>query len=588
MLDIIDKCKTLGRVIKSQRSPSWPCVPTPELPPKHLADGLVGRYLETIETVYRVLHIPSFKRDYEAIWAKPDTQPETYFLVQLKLVLAIGAVTYDPKFSLRTEATRWIYEAQTYLSEPVFKSRLRIQTVQTRILLLLAMEFVDVSGDSIWISAGSLIRTAITMGLHRDPRHLPEMTPMAAEMRRRLWNTIIEISLQASISKGGPPLLSMADFDAEVPGNIHDEVLTAGLSHVPNDNSDPTIMSVPRALRATYPVRLKVAKFLNDLNTTGGTYEQTLQLDTEVREAFKELRRSLHPLRNEPSAKLATQAAELIMNRYLASLHMPYYAAALRTPAYAFSRQVAVEILLKVWCATWPSSSIAGTAAASATSAYSAPSTGRSVSSEELLARMITCGSGFFRTSAVQVSFTIPMELHEQLQDDEGLGPTRLRRDLAAVTEEVKAWSWRCMEAGETSVKGFLMSALLVAQTEALQRGPTADKAELARFLVGEGERAAQSCVPLLEAMVEGTKPSGEPALVDEFGPSPGLTEDWDFTVSIYCLFHACIPKCWSNRTLTLTHTDNLQRMTDAMFVPEGQGAMSWFENDTMPGLYFW
>lgn len=485
--------------------------------------------------MYRVLHVPAFKRDYEAIWAKPGTQPETFFLVQLKLVLALGAVTYDPNFSLRTEAIRWIYEAQTYLSEPVFKSRLRIQTVQTRILLLLAMELVDVSGDSIWISAGSLIRTAITMGLHRDPRHLPDMTALAAEMRRRLWNTILELSLQASIAKGGPPLLSMADFDTEAPSNIGDEALTAGLSRVPNDNSDPTMMSIPRALRATFPVRLKVTKFLNDLNTTGGTYEETLQLDTEVREACKELRRSLHPLRGQPSAQFAAQAAELIMNRYLVSLHMPYFSAALDSPAYAYSRQVVVDVLLKIWCAVWPTSSIAGTAAL-APSAYSTPSAGSSISSEELLARLIVCGSGFFRTAAVQVSFTIPMELHAQLQDDEGLGPTRLRRDLAAVTKEIMAWSWRCMEAGETSIKGFLMSALMVAQTEALQRGPTADRAELARFLVGEGEKAAARCVPLMEATVEGTKQQGAPALVDEFGPSPGLTEDWDFTVSIPCL----------------------------------------------------
>lgn len=496
-------------------------------------------------------------RDYEAIWVKPGTQPETYFLVQLKLVLALGAVTYDPNFSLRTEATRWIYEAQTYLSEPVFKTRLRIHTVQTRILLLLAMELVDVSGDSIWISAGSLIRTAITMGLHRDPRHLPEMTPLAAEVRRRLWNTIMEVSLQASMSKGGPPLLSMADFDSEAPHNIDDEALTAGLGHVPNDHSDPTIMSVPRALRATYPIRLKVTKFLNDLNTTGGTYEETLQLDAEVREAFKELRRNLHPLRDHPSAKFAAQVAELIMNRYFSSLHIPYFAASLDSPAYAFSRQAVVDILLKIWCATWPSSSIAGTAASAAPSAYSTPSACSPVSSEELLSRLITCGSGFFRTAAVQVSFTIPAELHAQLQDDEGLGPTRLRRDLAAVTEEIRAWSWRCMEAGETSVKGYLMSGLLVAQTQALQRGPVADKAELGRFLIGEGERAAEKCVPLLEATVEGTKQQGAPTIVDEFGPSPGLTEDWDFTVSNLSLLSSCItcsgfhrkPNLYSNLT---------------------------------------
>lgn len=536
MLDILDKCKTLGRVLKSHRAPPWPCPPTPDLPPKHLCDGLVDRYLETIEATYRILHIPTFKREYEAIWARPDTQPETHVLVQLKLVLALGAVTYDPNFSLRTEAVRWIYEAQTYLSEPVFKSRLRLSTVQTRILHLLAMEIVDVCGDSTWISAGSLIRGAITMGLHRDPRHLPEMTPLAAEMRRRLWNTILEISLQASLAKGGPPLLSMADFDTEMPGNIEDEALTPGPGHVPDDNSDPTLTSVPRALRMTYPTRLKVTKFLNDYNAAGGTYEETIQLDTELRESLKLLRRSLHPLRGQPSAKFAAPAAELIMNRFLSALHMPYYAPALQSPAYAYSRQVTVDVLLKLWCATWPASSIAGTsAAASAPSTYSTPSAAPPVSGEELLARLITCGSGFFRTCAIQVSFTIPMELHAQLQDDEGLGPTRLRRDLAAVTEEIKAWSWRCIEAGESSVKGYLMSSLLVARTQALQRGPAEDSAELARYLIGEGEKAAERSVSLLEALVEGTKQHGAPAIVDEFGPSPGLTEDWDFTVSTLC-----------------------------------------------------
>lgn len=39
---------------------------------------------------------------------------------------------------------------------------------------------------------------------------------------------------------------------------------------------------------------------------------------------------------------------------------------------------------------------------------------------------------------------------------------------------------------------------------------------------------------------------------------------------------------------LMFTQSDDVQRMTDAMFMPEGQGAMSWFESDTMPGLYFW
>ena len=108
----MQKCKSLAKAIKSQRTPSWPSPPTADLPSKDVADELVDCYLRTIETVYRILHVPTFKRDYEALWVS-NTEPNTAFLVQLKLVLAIGAITYDEQFSLRTLAIRWIYEAET-------------------------------------------------------------------------------------------------------------------------------------------------------------------------------------------------------------------------------------------------------------------------------------------------------------------------------------------------------------------------------------------------------------------------------------------------------------------------------------------
>ncbi|EEH37989.2 hypothetical protein PAAG_00910 [Paracoccidioides lutzii Pb01] len=61
---------------------------------KVIADILVACYLRTTETVYRILHVPTFRKDYEAVWAAGLT-PDTASLVQLKLVLAIGAATYD-------------------------------------------------------------------------------------------------------------------------------------------------------------------------------------------------------------------------------------------------------------------------------------------------------------------------------------------------------------------------------------------------------------------------------------------------------------------------------------------------------------
>lgn len=530
------KCKVLARAIKAHRAPSWPCPLTLDLPMRELADDLVDRYLETTESVYRIIHIPTFKEQYKSLWDVADAKRDLSFIVQVKLILALGAVTYDDDFSLRSQAVRWIYEAQTFLSEPIFKSRLRIQILQAQILLTVAKELVDISGDSIWISAGSLIRTAITMGLHRDPSHLPKMEPLVVEMRRHLWNTILEISLQASMAKGCPPLISNHDFDTQSPLDLDDEDIAKDPADVGLDklNYGFTRVSIANALRRTFPVRLKVAKFLNDLEPGIGTYEEALKLDAEVRFAFKELRQSLRACIPDktlssslPRPSFAVQAVDFIMHRYLSSLHMPFFGASLHESAYTFSRKIVIDTSLKIWCAAWPPSCI------------NPPNSSTALAEDDLFSRLVRNGSGFFRTVAAQAAFVIPAELGAQLQEgQQGLGPAPLRQDLLAVTEQSKTWCLRCIEAGETSAKGYLLASIMAAQVEGQRKGLGRD--QLGRFLVQTVERSGEICVPVLEDLERKTRPEGMGQDLDgtgtgEGGPLgilPGLTEDWNFTVS--------------------------------------------------------
>lgn len=120
----VQRCKMLARHIKARRSPPWPTIPTRDLPSREIADALVDCYLSTTETVYRVLHVPSFQTAYANLWL-PGTQTDLAFIIQAKLVFAIGAAVYDDTFSLRTSAIHWIHEAITWNASPNdFKSRL--------------------------------------------------------------------------------------------------------------------------------------------------------------------------------------------------------------------------------------------------------------------------------------------------------------------------------------------------------------------------------------------------------------------------------------------------------------------------------
>src|SRR5687767_8599989 len=99
---------------------------------------------------------------------------------------------------------------------PRFKSRLSIHALQINILLLIARELVGGgNGPSIWLSAGDLLRRAMAMGLHRDTASLSDPTILDIQMRRRLWNTILEIALGASLASGASPMLDLDLFETE-------------------------------------------------------------------------------------------------------------------------------------------------------------------------------------------------------------------------------------------------------------------------------------------------------------------------------------------------------------------------------------
>ena len=488
-------------------------------------------YLRNSETIYRILHVPTFRRDYEALWVS-DTNLDTSFLVQLKLVLAIGAATFDQQFSQRPSAIGWIYEAQTWVSEPNFKSRSGIQSLQTELLLLVARELVGIGGDSIWVSAGGLFRRAIDMGLHRDPAPLSSRasTIFAAEMHRRLWNTVLEITLQSSMTAGGPPLMSLSDFDTEPPGNFDDEQLLAD-DPIETPNEDFTHVLIAIALRKTFPLRLAAAKFLNDLGSTG-TYEEMLRIDAELRGAYKILCRTLQRCAagsGRSPSQFEKCVVDLLMYRYLSALHVPFFGSVLQEAAYAYSRRVVVESSLKIWYTACPSPSPSILAHQSRRDLRSADGND--------ITKLTMCASGFYRTVAMQAAVLIAGEVRAQLQEEDSLGPILLRPDLFCVLEDAKAWCLRSIEAGETNIKGYLLVCIIAAQIDGLIQG--IGEAELRELLVKAVEDAEERCLPVLEGMATQGQTEGNVEWLRQISlnPEPEPMEDWDFMVSTASAF---------------------------------------------------
>ncbi|RGP78345.1 hypothetical protein FLONG3_3481 [Fusarium longipes] len=499
------KCKSLGKRIKKLRAPAWPTQLTTHLVSRAISDTLVECYLGTIEKLHRVLHIPTFRKNYDALWAS-ENEPDREFLVQLRLVHALGATTYDENFSLRSSAIQWIYEVQGWISEPEFKSRLGIEFLQTNILLILAREIVAVGGETLWIACGSLLRTAVSMGLHRDPTHLPQTPVFVCEMRRRLWNTILELCLQSSMTCGGPPMITTDDFDTEPPKNFDDEQI---MGENPTSTPDNvfTQISTARAMRMTFPSRLKVCRLLNDLRHGGDSYQETLRLDSELKVSFKESIQTLQRSKkngNSPT-EFELSSMDFIMRRYLGALHFPFFGLSLKEPSYAFSRKMAVETSFRLW------------------------SVGRRTANDKTeFARFVTCSSGFFRTATWLSSIVLLLDLRDQIKEDDAFSPTPLQPDVFNMMQDSKPWTLKCIEAGETNIKGHLITSLVLAQISGMMSRQSKD--DTAKAMIRAGEEAAREALAVFESVVAQLEPDVDFQALGE--PGFDLGEDWNLMLT--------------------------------------------------------
>jgi hypothetical protein len=75
---------------------------------------------------------------------------------------------------------------QEWLDSLKGRKQLTLATLRTRALLLLAQQVKGLQADEIWKATGTLLRSAMVAGLHRDPSEFPDIQIFEGELRRRL------------------------------------------------------------------------------------------------------------------------------------------------------------------------------------------------------------------------------------------------------------------------------------------------------------------------------------------------------------------------------------------------------------------
>lgn len=242
------------------------------LPAKEDADALVEVYLDQFEQIHRIVHIPTFRRQYDSFWEPTGKPRQAAFTALVLAILAVASCVYNQgalRFigimsSARHWAEKWITACDSWLSRQSQKHR-RLIHFQLACLLYLGRRVNTIKKKRFWTSSGALVQDGISVGLHREPGLMAGIiSPFNQEIRRRIWATIQEFDMQASFDHGLPTLISQLHYDTNPPHNIDDDEFDEDSTALPLSKAPDhyTFSSFQNLARQSLGLRLELSRFL--------------------------------------------------------------------------------------------------------------------------------------------------------------------------------------------------------------------------------------------------------------------------------------------------------------------------------------
>ncbi|KAH7364917.1 fungal-specific transcription factor domain-containing protein [Rhexocercosporidium sp. MPI-PUGE-AT-0058] len=508
---LLEECKAISRAAKATPHNLYLLNPhfRESVPSRDICDKLVACYLRTSESIYRILHIPSFQREYNQYWLNPAGTGSP-FIIKLLLVMSIGAIFYQEPDAARWrgQALQWLYAAQSWISTPFEKKRLHISGLQIHCLILIARLDNGVAGDLVWNSAGALVRMAFQMGYHRDPKFLPNMSPLHAELRRRLWASVLELNIQAALDSGMPALISTSDYDTEPPANLDDNDIDEHVTATPDSKPSCvfTQTSLQIRLLSSIKLRLLIVSHSNNIRMEP-SYEEVLRISSDLSKSLKENNAFITKVMQLPSqphkiSQMDRNIFDIATRRYLLTLHRPFSARATRDPRFYFSRKMCLD--LATTFLTYPSTN------------ESEPP--RPDGHDDDYTCMTIIRGGFCKGLIVHACMVIFSEILAQLDEETTFtDQSRVAREpLKQLLRDTITLLAKRVEVAENNVKGHLFISVILAQIDALEIGANPEQ-----HILEAGRKSVATCLELLKRRVPQRVSAGDYDRHVEDGTSP-------------------------------------------------------------------
>lgn len=450
------QCKAISRSIKLQdTTDSEPPMSLKELvPTRAVSDHLIHTYLRTFQTMLGIIVVPSFRQDYHAFWEGLRDADEA-FGVSLLLVMCTGS-TFSSTEACPSKLTiqRWMNVATSWLiSASKHKAKLTLDGLRIQCLYLLACQSTSIKGDITSLSTGTLLRSAMHAGIHIDNEQqvFPDISPSLVQSRRTLWASILELELQSSMDCGSLPLVDSSDYNCALPSNLNDMSLDPGdhswFPSQPKPIDHLTESSFQILLAKTIPIRLKIAKSINGFSP-GSSYETVLSLSAELSKVLQECYSLIegYKISSTPPSAFQTKLFDLLVQRFILSLHHPFAIKAISEPSYFYSRRLCLGTSLTLFS-----------------------------SSSEDFHPLLVHGSYLFRDVLTQAALYMCGELVNESEVAQPFPSNPISlfayKELRKAVDKYLELSVERLNAEERSIKRFVLVSCLSAQADAIQAG---------------------------------------------------------------------------------------------------------------------
>lgn len=257
------------------------------LPRRPVCDRLLDSYINTSEGLYRILHIPTLRAEYEAYWA--EGRCSDGFLPRLLCILCIGSRFETDSRGLCHDRAEGVHIptacalVRSWLDNLRGKQLVDVSTLQAEVLLLHAQRMIAPRYQNTWTQLGLIARMAMTMGLHRDPSEFRQISPFVGESRRRLWFTIMDMDLHVALACSLPSAVKDGEYTCRPPRNLNDADLYPEMAELPPgqplDHFTDSQLQVYAA--STLPYRLRANDLICRLDAVRD-YSEIVELGTKL------------------------------------------------------------------------------------------------------------------------------------------------------------------------------------------------------------------------------------------------------------------------------------------------------------------